>query len=491
MSKKWIPTALVVISAGLSPLMAHAQSADDVLRYSLQYPSYDPVSIVVPGVSQANGFGTYQENPASMALFKEGFMSFGLSNRTVSEQGTYLGNTTDFDDSQTGVSDLGFVYKVPTIRGSLVIGGGYSQTTDFNRALAAGGRNNQSTLTDFYNITPDDSLFFAAFDVYAIDFATTDSSYANTSSIFRIGFDGYPGIRQDVELTERGTLGEYSAFFATEAQKGLMIGASVGLLAGSYAYERAFLETDNNNDYNFQFIPTEEGDTDIDNILSTDVINADITAFSARVGVVYQPVSAISIGGSYQFKSKMSVEENYNTSISTIFDNGVEYFDEAPGRFSYTVTRPSRLNAGLTLSNLGGFTLSVAGERVRYTEGKIDFGDIQLRNQEREINRAVESNLKDVINVRAGLEFEASPFFIPRIGYSYLPSPQSGIDATREFYSGGFSARLFDNLTFDLGVQYGMWDDQNQLYDYGDGSEVVLEEVTRWSVMAGIRIGMY
>ena len=495
MSKNWIQISFVLISMSLLPLYAGAQSADDVLRYSLQYPSYDPISIVVPGVSQPTGLGGFQENPASMALFRESFMSLGLSNRYVSEQGRYLGNTTDFDDTQTSVGDLGFVYSVPTIRGSLVIGAGYSQTTDFNRALSVGGRNNESTLTDYYNITPDDSLFFAAFDVYAIDYAGPDSSYSNTASIFRIGFEEFPGINQDVELTERGAMGEYSIFAATEVQKGLMIGASIGLISGSYSYDRSFLETDRNNDYNFQFVDTDgdgTGDTDIDNILSEDVINADVTAFSARVGFVYQLTPSFNVGGSYQFKNKLSVDETYNTLITTTFDNGVEYFDQAPGRFSYNIVRPDRLNLGLTVKNLAGFSLSVAGEGVRYSEARIEFEDIQLRNDENAINQDVRSQLQDVINVRAGLEFEKFPLFTPRVGYGYYSSPRENFDAARQFFSGGFSTRLFDDLTLDLGAQYVTWEDRISLYSYdtgfSSGSERVREEVSRWSFMAGVKI---
>ena len=66
------------------------------------------------------------------------------------------------------------------------------------------------------------------------------------------------------------------------------------------------------------------------------------------------------------------------------------------------------------------------------------------------------------------------------------------MDADRQFFSGGFSTRIFDNVTFDLGVQYAIWEDQNQLYDYFEGNELVpetvREEVTRWNVMGGIKV---
>lgn len=495
MSKKWFITLLVLLTA--SSFSLHAQSADDVLRYSLEYPSYDPISLVIPGVSQPTGFGAYQDNPASMALFEESFFSFGLSSRFIDETGTYLGNSSNFSDNQTGVGDIGFLYKVPTTRGSLVVGGGYSQTTDFNRALAAGGRNEQSTITDFYNTTSDDSLFFAAFDVYAIDFATNDSSFSETKSIFRFFDDNfYPGINQDVELTERGKIGEYSIFLATEFLKDFSVGASIGYLSGSYSYRRNFLESDRQNDYDAAFIDT-DGDgnfeTDIDNILSVDRIDADIQAFSARLGFVYQPTEAISIAASYEFPSRLYIDETYNTEITTTFDNSVQFSDDAPGRFSYSIVRPQRVKVGATVQPIEGISISAAAEGIRYSDAEIDFDEIELNPLENSINSTVRSNFNDVINLRAGLEFDINDSFTPRFGYAYFPNPQDGFGSDRQFINGGFSAVLTKGLIFDFGLQYSFWDDQNILYDYvtptgESGSEIVQEEVTRLNVMAGIRM---
>jgi opacity protein-like surface antigen len=496
MSKNYIAIPFLLLFLAIGG-QVKGQGATDVLRYSLQYPSYDPVSIVMPGVSSATGFGAYQENPASMALFEEGFFSFGLSNRYVQEESSYLGTGTEFDDTQTNIGDIGLVYKVPTQRGRLVVGGGYSQTTDFNRALSVNARNNQSTITDFYNITADDSLFFAAFDAYAIDFATTDSSFSETASIFRIGFAQYPGINQFMELTERGVMGEYSAFIATEFQQNIMVGVSLGLVNGSYNYDREFLESDEQNDYNFQFIDTDGdgvGETDIDNILSTDTIDADFTAFTARLGFLYQVNPNINIGASYQYNGKLNIDEVYNTLITSTFDNGVVFEDDAPGNFSYKIKRPDRFNFGITFKDMNGLNVSLSAENVRYSQARIEFEDIRLGNDEEAINETVESNFKDVFNLRAGLEFALNPYFTPRVGYAYYPSPQEETNSERQFISGGFSARVFDNVSFDVGAQYSFWEDRNQLYRYFDGNnvvgEVAGEDVTRWNIMAGVKIAL-
>lgn len=477
----------------LTAVSLQAQSADDVLRYSSEYPSYDPISLVMPAVSNASGFGGYQDNPASMAFVDNSFFSFDLSTRFIDETSRYLGNSSNFSDNQTSVGDIGFVYKVPTVQGSLVVGGGYSQTTDYNRALSASGRNNQSTITDFYNSSmASDSLFFAAFDVYAIDYATTDSSFASTSSIFRIGFNQYPGINQDIEMTEKGKLGEYTAFLATEVFKNFTIGASVGYLAGTYSYQREFLESDRENDYNAQFIDT-DGDgnpeTDIDQILSISSIEADIQAFRARLGFIYKPVNQLSIGGSYEFPTTLNIDESYNTELVTTFDNGVQFEDEAPGTFSYKVVRPHRLKAGMTVKSGNGLQLTATAEGVFYSDARIEFDDIELNPEEDAVNEVVRSNFDDVINLRGGLEYKINDQFTPRVGYAYFPSPQQGgLNSEKQFINGGFSAELTKGLMFDFGLQYSFWDDQNVLYSTPNVREVVKEEVTRLHVMAGIRM---
>lgn len=495
MSKK--SALLWIFSLFIMTAPIQAQSADDVLRYSLEYPSYDPISIVMPGMANATGFGAYQENPAAMALFNKSFFSVGLSSRFLDETGTYLGNTSSYSDNQNGIGNLGFAYKVPTSRGSLVVGGGYSQTTDFNRVLSASGRNNQSTITDFYNTTPDDSLFFAAFDVYAIDFATTDSSYNDTKSIFRF-FDNneYPGIDQDMELTERGKTGEYSLFIATEFLQNLYVGGSIGYYNGTYDYRREFLESDRQGDYNAAFIDSDgDGtpDTDIDNILSADRIEADIQAFSASLGLIFEPGRSFRVAASYQFPSKLFIDEWFNTTITTTFDNTIQFTDEAPGSFSYTITRPQRINVGLSYQGFSNLTLAASAERIAYSDAKIDFDEIELNPRENDINAEVRSAFRDVINFRGGVEYQINENFTTRVGYAYFPSPQEGINSERQFLNGGFSAVLTKGLIFDFGIQHSFWDDRNALYQYetpgGDsGREVVQEEVTRLHVMTGLKI---
>lgn len=494
MGKICLKIVLPILGLALLQTATYGQGAGDVLRYSLQYPGYDPVSLVMPGVSDATGFGAYQENPASMAFVDESFMSFGLSGRYVEEEATYLGNTSGFDDNQLGVSNAGFVYKVPTARGKLTVGAGYSQSHDYNRALAGNARNNLSTITDFYASLPiDDPLNEAAFNAYAIDDVEDQNGNVYSLSIFRFLPEGqqYPGINQRFEVTERGQIGEYSAFVATEVLKDLVVGASVGILNGDYHYRRDFLEVDTQGDYDGDFIETEEGLTDIDRILSEDTIDATFSGLSARLGLVYELTPNFNVGASYQFKNTLHIQENFGTTIRTTMDNGVEFTGEDFGTFEYKITRPARFYIGATAREFNGFTLSASAERVDYSEGSIQFEELDYADLEEQENSIVNSNLEEVYNLRFGLEYKVNDQFTPRIGYAYYPSPtgdfeDASLDGDRRFYSAGFTARISEHTKINLGAQLGRWDDQNTLYSTPDVTEVATEEVHHWNIMGGV-----
>lgn len=504
MGTKYLQSILAILLIVLCSTSLKAQGANDVLRYGLQYPGYDPVTMVMPGVSNATGFGSFQENPAAVALFDESFFSFSLSNQYVNEEGTYLGNSTSFDNNQVNIGDIGFIYTVPTARGKLTIGGGYSQSSDFNRAIAGSARNNLSTITDSYaRLSIDSPLNEAAFNAFAIDDFENANGQIESRSIFRFPVGGgYPGINQNFEVTERGQLGEYSAFLATEFLKNFIVGASVGVMNGSYSYDRDFLEADNQGDYDGNFIDSDgdgEADTDIDTILIEDIIETQFSGFTARLGLVYKITPNINIGGSYQFKNVINVDEEFDTYITTTLDNGADpFFGEDLGQLEYRIVRPARLNVGITATDLSGLTISASAERVDYAEGRIRFDDIEFQDLENQENDIVQSNLEEVYNLRFGLEYKINEQFVPRIGYGYYPSPtgdfeNEDLNGDRQFYSAGFTARINDNVKLNVAGQLATWDDRNTLYLFDDNGEtfgeVVTEEVNRWNIMAGVTFG--
>jgi hypothetical protein len=168
----------------ISMTQADAQNRFDALRFTTQTPSADAANAAVGGASVANyfGYGSIFQNPASLALAKQSNVFLGLGIRDISESATYLNTRRGYDDTQTAFSDVGFVYVFPTVQGSLVLGAGYNQLTDFNRAYRASAFNERSSITDFF--FDNDFYFQTAFNAFAIE-----EDDFGLFPLFRLGLD--------------------------------------------------------------------------------------------------------------------------------------------------------------------------------------------------------------------------------------------------------------------------------------------------------------
>lgn len=453
-----------------------AQNRYDALRYSLKYPGQDPSSLALPGASASSyqGSGSYVFNPATMALNKTGIFNGGLDIRRVSETVDYKNTTSDPNDQQIGISHFNFTYSFPTSQGSFIIGGGYHQLADFNRTSAANAYNQNSSIADHFN--NENFYYDLAFNTYTVDYVDTTSQ--ETVPFVRLA--NFDGIQQDVSVTERGKLGEWSAYVATEFQKDLFIGASIGLPSGSYEYERTFLETDTREIY------------EIRDMLSEDEISADISGFIGRLGVAYKLNELLQFGVSYTFQSTLEIEEEYTSSISTEFDTpdddgNYTYSDELDGSVNYKITRPSRAVVGFTVTPNKKISISGTAEHVDYTSIDMDELDTRIEIDEKTL---IEEEFMGVFNLMGGIEYSLSPEFSIKGGYALYPSARDDIDTGRQFISGGLSYGLWSDARFNLGIQYGTWKDERNLYNSPySGSEIMSEEARRLRIMAGASLG--
>lgn len=507
---------LLTISLNVNSVFGQTTNPNNSLLYSNQAnmfgnqgSGYDPISIVMPGTAYGAGVGSFIDNPASMALIKNSIGQFGLSYRMVDENAQYLGNDRSLDDSQTTLSNFGIVYSFPTTQGSLVAGAGYIQHSSFNRAFGFNGRNNTSTITDKFK-APGSTYADIAFGTYATDFGDEFEDW--DESIFRIGFDqmgDYLGIRQQGEIFQRGYGGEYSIFLATEFQENLMIGASLGILNGRFSYDRLFQEVDNFNDYDGDFIDSNNdgsGDTDIDNILLEDKLTSRYTGFRARAGILYRLNQYLNVGASYTLGSRISVDEQFDASITTTFDNGVQFDDNLNTEFSYNVEFPSRTSIGASLINLNGISISTSAEYINYSKTRIDFTDGNLFEDELIENEFIQDVFRPVWNLRGGVSYVISPEFTIRGGYSYLPSRfKEGTD-DRNIYAFGAGFSLTRDIRLEIATQYSMWDEQSTVYDYAVydysllpenspsfefRSENAVRSVDKWNVLATLRFRLH
>ncbi|MFW6348038.1 MAG: hypothetical protein ACOC2C_05450, partial [Cyclonatronaceae bacterium] len=402
----------------------------------------------------------------------------------------YLGSTNSFDDTQTRFTNAGFVYKLPTVQGSLVLGGGYNQKMDFNRAYRLNGFNERSSITDFFF----DNDFYreTAFNAFAIE----EDDFGQFPVFRPFPEEPFGGIAQTANVIERGQLGEFTISLGTEFLPNMFVGATIGAPTGSYSYEREFLERDTEGFYG----PLE---TEIDgeaftipapeSVILQETIDADISGFSARLGLLYEVLPFLNVGASYALPTRYTIDESFSVDIETQYENGEFAADGFNGDNSYEVKTASRLVFGAATQRLP-VNLSVSAERVGY--GSLEFRELGDLDFELRQNEAIREDFEDIYNLRAGLSFDLFELAIPRLGYAYLPSASSSNDQAMQFLSGGLRLGVNQNFSLDIALQYAFFDDEQIVYDHynyetDDGSfrqERVSTSVERFHAVIGANI---
>jgi len=474
---RWAFTLLIAMLIQTPNL--YGQNAFDALRFSRQLPGHDASTLSMPGlgVSTYNGVGSYLENPASLGLMNKSTFSLGAGLRRIEESTDFQQFNSNINENRAQLADVSLAFKIPTTQGSLVIGAGYNQVMDFNRAVSIDAFNTRSTITDMFN----QSDFFGdtAFNAFAID------SVGNTTkSVLRMG--EFRGIDQNAEIIQKGNLGEVAAFIATEFKKNLFIGASAGAIRGSYSFDQFFRESDTRN-----FFDGTQNTFDFNDMISNDQIEANIKGFSGRLGFLYRVSPFFNVGGSYRFRTNLSVEEEFSTRINTQFDNGDEFEDSFEGFNNYDVTIPGRFKLGMSLTELKGFSISGAVERVRFSQITMkNLGDERFRLAE---NEFIEEQFENVWNLNGAISYQLNSKAVIKTGYVYHPSNRKNFDNSKQFYSGGFSFKLSEGVTLDIGMHYATWNDETVLYQFfpDDSNNIVTEianeDVSKINMVTGIR----
>jgi len=460
-------------------------------------------SAILPSVAMENGYASFIDNPAAMSLIKGSYVNIGyMSNRSEFNQ-SFRGNELLLDSKADYINNIGVVYKIPTRVGSLVLGGGIHTNSVYNRSLGSSAFNNQSTITDIFKGESSDYRNIA-FETYAIDYA--DQAQTQLESIFRIGFDdGFPGTYQQSELTQDGRSREFAFFMGTEFKKNLHIGFSLGINEAFHNMSRNILEEDLDNVYDGDFIEQDENGengTDIYSIQLSDELRSDVLGFEARIGAVYKLGQYLNLGASWSLPSIMEITEEYNSTITTSFDNSIgPFFDSFEGEFTYAITRPSKYSLGMAVNQLKGFDLSIGVDFISYNKTDIDltynqsldFDEVAfLRDQEAVIEQSINQRYQSVMNTRIGAQYRFKNGAELRAGTSILPSKSVQIDETRKLYSGGIGIPLSRDFFLDITTQYIQWNDRSVLYEYQDmgSTKPIQESISESNQLINVLIGI-
>ena len=247
---------LALIGFGLTAT-AHAQTGEDVLRYSQRFPAVGArmTGMAGAGVGGVNDWGAAFANPAGLGLVRRTHVSGSLAAGSVESEASYFGDRTDASAAQVAIGSGAYVTTLPTLRGAFVLGIGYNQTTGFARDLSFGGFNPSAT------------------------------------------GGGTTGLRQFGDVYESGQAGELSLAGAVEVAPRVLAGVSLNLVGGEYEFEQLLDEA------------TEDGRP----LFQTDsYLKADLRGVNFRAGVVGEVAPGVRFGLAAETPTFYRVEEAFD-----------------------------------------------------------------------------------------------------------------------------------------------------------------------------------
>ncbi|HOV99574.1 MAG TPA: outer membrane protein transport protein [Bacteroidota bacterium] len=474
----WI-IGLLVVTVSLS---AQAQLAEDALRFSQYRLGVGAQTLSLGGASVgiSNDFTALFSNPAGLAQQRDYEFSLGFSQNSFSNDVSFWHGKESVDNNKFNLDNLGFVYPIPTRRGSLTFALGFGRMQQFNTASSFGGFNIQNSFVevltptnDLWAMSPDDRRNFLDNDIsYQLWLSDTSNGYLwpiLTDSLYQHG-----------NIIEEGGINHWSIGMGIDIAPNFSFGVSFNLASGKYSYDREYVESDVNNVYHYAF------PWNINRFLYLQNVTDDISGFNMLLGVMYRVENKFRIGLTLRTPTWYSISEGYGTKYQSEFDNGYKYWQDITNSSEYSITTPMILSGGLSIQPVHWFLLSGDVEYVDYTQIEMKADDPTLNDHLKEQeNRARFSLFRETTNLRGGAEVSLLNDILKlRGGIAWYPSPYKSDRSTtkydRMYYTAGIGFCAQKNISINLAFALGDWKSTQSTGDLFDvnGATQTNESIT-------------
>ncbi|MCF6270755.1 MAG: hypothetical protein L3J41_13655 [Melioribacteraceae bacterium] len=462
---------LLVLSSSL-----FAQNENDAVRLAVPGIITDARSLGL-GNSNMTRSGDYSAmlfNPAGLALSTTSQLSGSFYYRYFQNQSTFFGNNASYKNSSTELNQLGYLYKAPTTRGSLVYGFGYQKDKDFSSSLSFNGfnPNNNSMIQDLTDKNDDvPYLLGLSYPLFL-----NDEEYLGDTTVIkgRLGQSG--------EILEEGGVSRFSFGAGVELAEGVYIGGSINYLSGDYRNDRKYYEDDNNNYYQEQTDIGDPNTVDFQTFFFNDEISWNMSAWEYRFGFIIDWLDFIRVGGSTKLPTTFRIKENYYFEAYSQFDRNY-FIDILPtdSRVEYEIRTPLEFSLGVSI-DLRLFHINAQATFIDYSQMKFS-GNLD-QSIIRENNRVINSYFKGVLNYNLGAELKI-PFteIRARAGIMYYTSPyiDDPQNFDRVYLTAGAGIMAGNALKFDVAYSYGFWDTYSD--NYGTNQSRVFQEISSHTIL--------
>ena len=432
----------------------------------------------------SNDFSSVIFNPAGLGLAKKLGISGGIDLNSFDNTASFLGNNTISTQNEVNLSQVGFVYPVPTIKGSMVFALGYNRVKNFNGIVQFDGFNNSNTsmiqfLTGDFNeevpITNDLGLS------YEVRNPQTDEYIRDTTRI-----NGQ--LNQSGKVKSKGNIGNWSFAGSIEIAKDLYVGGTFNIVSGNYKRNRDYYEDDTKDIYgaNTELVPGDVTTKDFQTFYFNDIIDWDLSGWDFKLGLLYDWENFVKFGATVKFPTYYTVKESYFATGESEFGSGSNFAVDPPiiDNVQYDIRTPYEYSAGASV-NLVILTVSGEAKLIDYTQMEFTKGLGQQYRIER--NKEIDDLFRTAVTYNLGAEMKVP--FLPvwgRAGAMYMQSPfkDDPSDFDKKYLTAGVGVKLGGVFSIDFGYAYGWW--KTFTDNYGSGVSRVQHDVTVQNVVLTI-----
>jgi long-subunit fatty acid transport protein len=506
--------AALLIFAAATTTDSLAQTADDGLRLSERDPA---TGTRLGGMAGAGGIagtadlGALFSNPAGLGFLRQSILSGSLNSFSTREDARFVtpefSGSLDRDVRDMRIGNLGYAYRVPTSRGSFVVGAGINQVREFGRGFQFVGTNASSSVTDVFmpassdfEVREDDEGFYPRFfrdlSALAYEAGAIEFLYENVGTGSPL-FDQavFPGSRIDQEgdVFEEGHATELSFGGAVEAAENVMVGLSVNVVYGRYRFNSVLEEIDvagENEDY--VVIVGNQQLSGLDFLRYEQGVESEIGGVNLRGGVSALVTPNVRVGFTIESPTFKRISEVYWQDLETFFLTGGSLASSREGDYDYNLRTPWRLGAGVAYV-APSFTIGLDAEFIDWTQMRFSTDLASDEAYFDGLNRDIRDLYDPVANVRIGGEYRLGDLAL-RAGVAHFPDPRSNsgdsgnVDRSRSYVSTGVGYTFNQQFTLNAGWTGESFSDRYRPYTVSNGP-VIEEDVfrSRFSVGATIR----
>jgi long-subunit fatty acid transport protein len=408
------------------------------------------------GVGFADDYSALFRNPAGLASLRDYEFSVGLSQTAYKNNVSFFGNQSESSLNAFQLNNVGLVYPIPTVRGSLTLAVGFGRVADYTTTASFDGFNPRSSIIEA--LTPNVNVRSLSpserqrllennipFQIYLADTVG--------GMLFPVVYDS---VQQRAVVEEGGGLNNWSFGGAVDIAKNLSIGASLNVLSGSYRYEREYNEIDVRNVYTYQ---NRYDAFHRFTYLST--VNSDLSGINALFGIFYRRPGSFKIGATVRTPTVFEIEETFSDQGESEFDPNsrgqVDIFKKTTdGSTKYEVRTPPVVNVGASVQVADWLIIAGEAEYTDWTQMAFTTSNADLEAENRLIKRIFEPTT----NVRGGAEVTLWNIGLQlRGGVVWNPSPYKGDPSEFDqlYYTGGIGLKVDENVFLHGAVMYGTW----------------------------------